>query len=115
MSRRIIVEIPEELAGLQGDLQWFVGVMVEKLYQNRHKATTQSTEPSTFLLKLQAELLEVHEQWLADPCHPNMTRELADAANFAFLAHCAIEAWKARHRQSALNLPTPAEGGRVRA
>lgn len=89
---QIVIEVPDDLAWMNDDLSVFFSGMIEKLYANKHKQMPQQCDIVRFMLLIQKELLEVHEQWILDKHDPNMAKELHDVANFALLIFAVMRA-----------------------
>ena len=67
------------------DYYAFCKIMMEKLEKNSHKRTVQESDVPAMLELLMKEVGEFIRQYMEDKNNPNLERELADIANFAFL------------------------------
>lgn len=90
MLRVIPVAIPPSLEGLSDHLQGFFDTMIKKLDKNSWKETpTIHSIPEIVGLMIE-EVTEFEVQFYSDAYDENVLVELADAANFAFLAYVAL-------------------------
>lgn len=87
----VTIEIPDEIGYLSEDLEVFFNGMVHKLYKNKHKKPPDTCDVTRFILLMQKEILELHEQWINDKTDPNLSAELWDIANFAFLMNVSAK------------------------
>lgn len=83
------VPIPPEMEAYRDDLEYFFVTMVRKLHVNRHKGVSNDTPIAVLMRGIEVETREVlkaldHESQFDAPL------ELADVANFAFLASRSI-------------------------
>lgn len=83
------VPIPEEMEPYRDDLEYFFVTMVRKLHVNRHKGTSKDTSLGRLMQGLDAERAEVNKA-LHNEGQFDVPLELADVANFAFLASRTI-------------------------
>jgi hypothetical protein len=100
MNDFLIVEVPPTLEQHKYLLEKFVESMVLKLHKNSHKETpTIKTVPEIIDLMM-LEVDEFEEQFFENKDDPNALLELADVANFAFLAYFAL---RTQHAEVSLN------------
>lgn len=86
----ILVQVPDSLRDYRWLLQDFIKLMVMKLDKNCHKQTpTVETLPAIMDL-LREEIREFEEQLAINKFDRNSLIELADQANFSFLAYAAL-------------------------
>jgi ubiquitin C-terminal hydrolase len=72
---------------MQEDLDEFAALMIEKLHKNKHKDTVKTHDVPAMMELLLREVGEFVRQYMEDREDPNLERELADIANFAFLIY----------------------------
>jgi len=93
----IIIHVPDVIEPYGRFLKDFLEVMVRKLVKNAHKKTpTIKTLPEIMSL-LQQEIVEFEEQVNEDKFNENSLVELADQANFSFLAYVALRMQGVEH------------------
>jgi len=94
MSKRgdkvILVDVPHDLKNMAEHFVEFIDLMLMKLDQNSHKKTPTSNDIPTILDLLYEEIEEFKQQFYENKYDRNTLVELADAANFAFLAFVAL-------------------------
>lgn len=90
MPTNVIVQIPDNLRDYHSLLREFFEIMIYKLSKNAHKDTpTMETLPG-IMDKLIDEVVEFEQQVWDNKHDPNSLMELADQANFAFLAFIVL-------------------------
>jgi hypothetical protein len=95
----MVVNVPPSLAMYEDMLHGFFRTMIMKLDKNSHKETpTKESIPSIMDL-LRCEITEFEEQMIIDKFDENSLIELADQANFAFLAYAALRMQGVQHEQ----------------
>ena len=78
------IYLPPELVQYEGDLRFFVDLMVRKLHTNRHKGFTEGKTLTEILNRLDGERKELGAA-LDKEGQFDVALESADVANFAFL------------------------------
>jgi hypothetical protein len=96
-NKVLLVHIPSSLDGLIEHIADFFDGMLHKLDINSHKKTPTSDDIPQIIEKLRAEVIEFEEQFQIDKFDPNSKLELADTANFAFLAYVALRLQGVQH------------------
>lgn len=87
----LTLHIPESLAQYNVDLYRFFTAMLVKLDKNSHKRTPEVEDVPRIIERMQVEVGEFEEQFAIDALDMNTLFELADVANYAFLANVAIQ------------------------
>jgi len=87
----LTLTIPKSLAQYNVDLHRFFTAMLVKLDKNSHKQTPVVDDVPRIIERLRSEITEFEEQFAADALDMNTLFELADVANYAFLADVAIQ------------------------
>lgn len=90
MTSSIIIRLPNSLHKWSWLIKDFVDAMVTKLDQNSHKDTPTRESLQTIMDLLIQEIIEFEKQVAEDKFNKNVLYELADQANFAFLAYVAL-------------------------
>jgi hypothetical protein len=97
MPVNIIIQVPESIDKYRPMLLDFFNMMLMKLDKNSHKDTpTMETLPKIMDLLLD-EIIEFEEQIGKDKFNENSLVELADQANFSFLAYVALRTQGVEH------------------
>lgn len=94
MSKRgdkvILVDVPHDLKNMAEHFVEFIDLMLMKLDQNSHKKTPTMVDIPAIMDLLYEEMEEFKQQFYANKYDRNTLLELADTANFAFLAFVAL-------------------------
>jgi hypothetical protein len=85
-----MLHVPPSLEKYSEHLGWFFDIMIHKLDINSHKSTPTIKSIPEIIENLREEVIEFEEQLARDKFDENTLIELADAANFAFLAYVAL-------------------------
>jgi hypothetical protein len=109
MSTNIIVQVPDSLRKYHRFLQDFFDKMVYKLHKNAHKETPAKESLQKIMDLLIEEIIEFENQIAKDKFNENSLIELADQANFAFLAYVALRLEGVKHADQGGN--TQPSGG----
>jgi len=97
MPVNILIQVPDSLEKYRPMLLDFFRMMIDKLDKNSHKDTpTRETLPKIMDLLLD-EIIEFEKQVADDKFNENSLVELADQANFAFLAYVALRKQGVEH------------------
>lgn len=99
MPTNIIVQVPDSLRQYHSLLLDFVNTMINKLDKNSHKQTPTTASLPTIMELLQLEIDEFMEQIGEDKFNENSLVELADQANFSFLAYVALRLQGVKHAE----------------
>ena len=84
------IQLPDSLASYTQLLHDFIQLMVMKLHKNSHKDTPSIKDMDKIMDLLQLEIQEFEEQMRENKFDRNSLVELADQANFSFLAYVAL-------------------------
>ena len=87
----LIIKVPPSLQKYGDFLEGFLEAMMIKLDKNSHKETPTTRDIPGILDLLQLEVDEFELQFNEDKHDGNVLVELADVANFAFLAYVALK------------------------
>jgi len=93
----MLVHVPESLQEYTEVLSDFFGSMMHKLDANSHKKTPTTKDIPEIIQNLREEVIEFEEQLALNKFDENTLIELADAANFAFLAYVALRLQGVKH------------------
>ena len=97
MPTNIITQVPYSLRSYHHLLQDFFKIMIMKLDKNSHKETPTKENLSGIMDLLLQEIIEFENQVHQDKFNENSLIELADQANFAFLAYVALRLEGVKH------------------
>jgi hypothetical protein len=86
-GRLVAMWVPTEVEEFQGPLMNFVQLMINKLYDNRHKNPPAKLDIRRMFERMAGEMLEAHTEVLNDKHGAAAHKELADVANFAMLIY----------------------------
>lgn len=103
ITMKIEVDIPESINDYGQLLSDFVKTMVHKLDKNSHKETPTKESLPAIMDLLVEEIYEFEQQIEADRFNENSLMELADQANFSFLAYIALRKQGVKHGQGNTN------------
>lgn len=78
------IHLPPELEQYEGDIRFFVDLMIRKLHTNRHKGFAEGQTIHQLSVRLDAERSELEEA-ISTEGQFDVALECADVANFAFL------------------------------
>jgi len=87
---RIVVKVPVSIKEWCDHITDFNTLMMHKLDRNSHKSTPTKEDLAGIMRLLRAEIEEFEEQIRTDKFAENSLLELADIANYAFLAYVAL-------------------------
>lgn len=90
MPTTLLIQVPDSLAKFDVLLHDFVRLMIAKLDKNCHKDTPSIQDMGRIVDLLIMEVQEFEEQLAENKYDRNSLVELADTANFAFLAYVAL-------------------------
>ena len=90
MPTSILIQIPDTLREYRPYLHEFMKLMVMKLHKNAHKQTPTVETLPTIMDLLREEIKEFEDQININKFDFNSLVELADQANFSFLAYVAL-------------------------
>jgi hypothetical protein len=93
----ILVHVPESLVEFTDTLADFFESMLMKLDKNSHKKTPTTKDIPEIIDNLREEVIEFEEQLALNKFDENTLIELADTANFAFLAYVALRLQGVNH------------------
>ena len=96
---KIEVSIPNSIGNYAVLLEDFIKTMVHKLDKNSHKETPTKESLPAIMDLLVEEIFEFEQQIDADKFNENSLVELADQANFSFLAYVALRQQGVKHEQ----------------
>lgn len=88
-ENEIRVPLPPEMDVFRADIEFFVGLMIRKLYVNRHKGFTKDLNVGNMLEHCKAEIREL-EKAIDEKGQFEAVTEAADVANFGFLIAMAV-------------------------
>jgi hypothetical protein len=97
------IDVPESINNYGLLLSDFVKTMVHKLDKNSHKDTPTKESLPKIMDLLADEIHEFETQVDADKFNENSLIELADQANFSFLAYIALRMQGVKHEQDYTN------------
>jgi hypothetical protein len=97
MTISITVSVPDSLTNYSFYLADFFSSMIMKLDKNSHKDTPTRESLQTIMDLLIQEIIEFEKQVFEDKFNGNSLIELADQANFAFLAYVALRLEGVKH------------------
>src|SRR6478735_6442061 len=101
----MLVHVPDSLVEYTDMLADFFESMLHKLDVNSHKKTPTTKDIPEIIQNLREEVIEFEEQLALNKFDENTLIELADAANFAFLAYVALRLQGVKHdKKSAVSL-----------
>ena len=103
MPTNLIVQIPNSLYPYHGFLQDFFTRMIEKLDKNSYKETPTKANLHEIMDLPINEVTELEDQVHKDRLDENTFMELADIANFAFLAYAALRLEGVKHESKSCN------------
>ena len=90
MQTTIQIDVPESIRKFSPQLFEFFTLMLMKLDKNSHKDTPNKESLPRIMELLADEIIEFEEQLKEDKFDRNSLLELADQANFSFLAYVAL-------------------------
>jgi hypothetical protein len=100
---KIEVVVPDSISDYSDFLADFFDTMIYKLAKNSHKKTPTKESLSAVMDMLVDEIIEFEEQIVDDKFNENSLVELADQANFSFLAYIALRQQGVKHGQRSIN------------
>jgi hypothetical protein len=100
---KIKVEVPDSIDEYATLFAEFIVLMLHKLDKNSHKKTPTKESLPAIMDLLVEEIYEFEQQIEADKFNENSLMELADQANFSFLAFIALRLQGVKHGQSSAN------------
>jgi len=97
MPTNILIQVPNSLSAYHTFLLDFFNTMIYKLDKNSHKDTPTKENLQGIMDLLLGEIVEFEQQVHQDKFNENSLTELADQANFAFLAYVALRLEGVQH------------------
>jgi len=97
MPTNIIIQVPNSLRPYHSFLHEFFRTMIDKLDKNSHKETPTKESLEKIMDLLLEEIVEFEKQVAEDKFNGNSLVELADQANFSFLAYVALRLEGVKH------------------
>ena len=87
----VLTIVPNSVEAWSPFFKQFTMLMMEKLDKNSHKGNPAIKDLAGLMTLLKAEIKEFEDQIALDRFDRNATLELADIANYAFIAYVAIK------------------------
>jgi len=97
MPTNIIIQVPNSLRPYHSLLHEFFRTMIVKLDKNSYKETPTKQTLHAIMDLLVEEIIEFEKQVHEDKFNENSLIELADQANFSFLAYVALRLEGVKH------------------
>lgn len=97
MPNIVLVQLPKSLTRYADEIEGFFESMIMKLDKNSHKETPTLKSIPEIIQNLREEVVEFEEQLALNKFDENTLIELADTANFAFLAYVALRLQGVEH------------------
>jgi len=100
MPTNLLIQVPDSLREFHPLLLDFFRTMMHKLDKNSHKSTPTTKDLPDIMDLLQLEIAEFEDQLAIDKFDENSLVELADQANFSFLAYVALRRQGVKHEEA---------------